>query len=397
MPRRPRFRRLRRLALFSGVLTVTACLLSAAHTNAPLAAYADSPQSERGVFRNPVPKPADGLLKTLGIVWNVLLNKPADAVPAAAPPVLALTRAQLEAAPDRSLFRLGHSTMLIKLRGGFWITDPVFAERASPVQWLGPKRFHAPPIALEDLPPLRGVILSHDHYDHLDRDTVRRLARTTEVFLTPLGVGDRLVAWGVDPAKVYQFDWWQGATIDGVRFTATPAQHFSGRGLFDGNKTLWASWVIVDNAHADATPGDAADADGLRVFFSGDTGYFDGFKEIGRRFGPFDVTLMETGAYDPQWPYVHMQPEQTVQAHQDLRGRWLLPMHNGTFDLAMHGWTEPFERVSALAAQRGIALTTPRMGERLDLAAPHAATPWWRGVDAVVDTRVALANAGAAR
>ena len=385
----PRLPRLRRLALLTGILLVSACLLSAAKTTLPLATYEGSPQFADGVFRNPVPKPADGVRKTLGIIWNVLLNKPADATPKAAPPVLALTRAQLEAAPDRSLFRLGHSTMLIKLRGGFWITDPVFAERASPVQWMGPKRFHAPPIALAVLPPLRGVILSHDHYDHLDRDTVVQLAKTADVFLTPLGVGDRLVAWGVAPEKVRQFDWWQGTSIDGVQFTATPAQHFSGRGLFDGNKTLWASWVIVDAARRDVV-----DDSELRVFFSGDTGYFDGFKEIGRRFGPFDVTLMETGAYDPQWPYVHMQPEQTVQAHQDLRGRWLLPVHNGTFDLAMHGWTEPFERVSALAAERGIALTTPRMGERLDLSAPHAAMPWWRETEDVSHVLAATAADG---
>lgn len=349
---------------------MSACLLSTAKTNLPIASYAGSPQAADGRFRNPAPKPDQGLGKTLGIVWNVLFNKPADAVPDTPVPVEALTRAQLEAAPDRSLFRLGHSTMLIKLRGGFWITDPVFAQRASPVQWLGPKRFHAPPIALGELPPLRGVILSHDHYDHLDRDTILRLADTTGVFLAPLGVGDRLMAWGVDPGKVRQFDWWQGVVIDGVQFTATPAQHFSGRGLFDGDRTLWASWVIVDAA--------TAQAPGLRLFFSGDTGYFDGFRDIGRRLGPFDVTLLETGAYDAQWPYVHMQPEQTVQAHQDLRGRWLLPMHNGTFDLALHGWREPFERVLALSEARGIALATPRMGERLDLSAPHGGTRWWR-------------------
>lgn len=358
---------MRRVLLTSGALLVTACLLSAAKTNLPVDDHPASPQAAEGRFRNPAPKPADGLGKTLGIVWNVLLNKPKTSVPSAPIPVERLTRADLEAAPDRSLFRLGHSTMLIKLRGDFWITDPVFAERASPVQWMGPKRFHAPPIALEDLPQLRGVLLSHDHYDHLDRDTVLKLAKTTEVFLTPLGVGDRLIAWGVDASKVRQFDWWEGTTIDGVQFTATPAQHFSGRGLFDGNKTLWASWVIVDS--------------NLRLFFSGDTGYFDGFKEIGRRFGPFDVTMMETGAYDPQWPYVHMQPEQTVQAHVDLRGRWLLPVHNGTFDLAMHDWTDPFERVLALSDARGIALTTPRMGERLDLSAPSVATRWWREVE----------------
>ena len=131
----------------------------------------------------------------------------------------------------------------------------------------------------------------------------------------------------------------------GLTLTATPAQHFSGRSLFDGNSTLWASWVIVD--------------DDLRVFFSGDTGYFDGFRTIGERLGPFDVTLIETGAYDAQWPYVHMQPEETVQAHIDLRGRWLVPIHNGTFDLAMHRWQEPFERVTALAIVRGVDLSTP--------------------------------------
>ncbi|HWT34915.1 MAG TPA: MBL fold metallo-hydrolase [Paraburkholderia sp.] len=330
-----------------------------------------SPQHDGERFRNVKPRPVEGFGKTLRIAWNVLLNKPEGTMPSAELPVDPLTRADLDAAPDGSLFRLGHSTMLLKLRGQFWLTDPVFAERASPFKRMGPKRFHAPPIAREDLPPLRGVILSHDHYDHLDRETVLALAGTTGVFLTPLGVGDRLIEWGVDASKVRQFDWWQGVEIEGVQFTATPAQHFSGRSLFDGNSTLWASWVIVD--------GD------LRVFFSGDTGYFDGFRTIGERLGPFDVTLMETGAYDAQWPYVHMQPDHTVQAHIDLRGRWLVPIHNGTFDLAMHRWQDPFERVVGLAAVHGIALATPRMGERLDLNAPHRGERWWRAVLDVVD------------
>ncbi|SEK09136.1 L-ascorbate metabolism protein UlaG, beta-lactamase superfamily [Paraburkholderia diazotrophica] len=330
-----------------------------------------SPQHDGQRFRNVKPKPAQGLRKRLRIMWNVLLNKPDGTMPSGPLPVDPLTRADLDAAPDRSLFRLGHSTLLLKLRGQFWLTDPVFAERASPFRRMGPKRFHAPPIARDALPPLRGVILSHDHYDHLDRETVLALAETTGVFLTPLGVGDRLIEWGIDASKVRQFDWWQGVEIDGVQFTATPAQHFSGRSLFDGNSTLWASWVIVD--------GD------LRVFFSGDIGYFDGFKTIGERLGPFDVTLLETGAYDAQWPYVHMQPDDTVQAHIDLRGRWLVPIHNGTFDLAMHRWQEPFERVVGLAAARGIALATPRMGERLHLASPHRGERWWREVVEVVD------------
>ncbi|SAK52924.1 Zn-dependent hydrolase of the beta-lactamase fold-like protein [Caballeronia hypogeia] len=325
-----------------------------------------SPQHDGERFRNVKPRPVEGFGKTLRIMWNMLLNKPRNTAPAQAPVVDTLTRAQLDAAPDRSLYRLGHSTLLFKLRGAYWLTDPVFGERASPFKRVGPKRFHAPPIALEDLPPLAAVILSHDHYDHLDRDTVLALDATTQVFLTPLGVGDRLIEWGIDASKVRQLDWWQSAQVDGLALTATPAQHFSGRSLFDGNSTLWASWVIAD--------------DDLRVFFSGDTGYFDGFRTIGERLGPFDVTLIETGAYDPQWPYVHMQPEETVQAHIDVRGRWLVPIHNGTFDLAMHPWQEPFERVTGLALARGVGVATPRMGERLDLEAPHRGERWWREV-----------------
>lgn len=325
-----------------------------------------SPQHDGTRFRNVRPRPQEGFTKTLGIAWNVLFRKPQGTAPAGAFPVDALSRADLDAAPDRSLYRLGHSTLLLKLRAEYWLTDPVFGERASPFKRMGPKRFHAPPIALADLPPLRGVILSHDHYDHLDRETVLALDARTGVFLTPLGVGERLIEWGIDAAKVRQLDWWQSEEVAGIKFTATPAQHFSGRSLFDGNSTLWASWVI-------------ADAD-LRVFFSGDTGYFDGFREIGERLGPFDVTLIETGAYDAQWPYVHMQPEETVQAHLDLRGRWLVPIHNGTFDLAMHRWQEPFERVTGLSLARGVALATPRMGERLDLAQPQRGERWWREV-----------------
>jgi L-ascorbate metabolism protein UlaG (beta-lactamase superfamily) len=365
------------MASLTALLRRTLGLDTAEHSRASFGA---SPQHDGARFRNVKPRPVEPAGKGLSIAWNLLVNKPRGTVPGAALPVEHLTREQLDAAPDRSLFRLGHSTLLLKLRGQFWLTDPVFAERASPFRRFGPKRFHAPPIALDALPPLRGVILSHDHYDHLDRETVCALAATTGVFLTPLGVGDRLIEWGVDAAKVRQFDWWEGAEVDGVTFTATPAQHFSGRSLFDGNSTLWASWVIVD--------------DDLRVFFSGDTGYFDGFREIGERLGPFDVTMLETGAYDAQWPYVHMQPEETVQAHIDLRGRWLMPVHNGTFDLAMHRWQEPFERVTELAAVRKIPLATPRMGERLALDAPHRGESWWRPV---VETAEAGGESKAAR
>lgn len=324
-------------------------------------------RQHEGHFTNHAPVQRGGLRKSLGIFWKMLFQKPRNTRPAGKIPVQPLTREQLEAAPDHSVYRLGHSTVLLKMRGKFWLTDPVFAERASPFSWAGPKRFHQPPISLQALPVIEAVILSHNHYDHLDRKAVLELADKTRCFLAPLGVGDTLMKWGVDASKVRQLDWWQGTEVDGIRFVATPAQHFSGRGLFDGNQTLWCSWVMIDNAR--------------RIFFSGDTGYFDGFKRIGEQYGPFDLTLMETGAYNVDWAYVHMQPEQTLQAHLDLKGRWLLPIHNGTFDLAFHAWHEPFDRIMALAWERNVSIATPAMGQAFNLAQPDRGHAWWLDVE----------------
>ncbi|HEY2976767.1 MAG TPA: MBL fold metallo-hydrolase [Burkholderiaceae bacterium] len=341
-------------------------------------AHPESPQQHDGRFRNAVPAEPPGWRKTLAITWRFLFDKPDDTVPPQAVPMQPLTAAQLQAAPDRSLYRLGHSTLLLKLDGAFWLTDPVFSERASPLQWMGPKRFHSPPIAIDELPPIEGVILSHDHYDHLDHDAIVKLAPKVRHFITPLGVGDRLIAWGVDAAKVQQLDWWQSTDVNGVRFVATPAQHFSGRGLNDRNSTLWASWVILG--------GD------LRLFFSGDTGYHADFRRIGERYGPFDVTMLETGAYDPQWPDVHMQPHETLQAHLDLRGRSLLPVHNGTFDLAMHAWDDPFERIVELAEAKGVPVITPMMGEAVALRQPQNGNAWWRALREPEKLRTAEAS-----
>ncbi|TWI63029.1 L-ascorbate metabolism protein UlaG (beta-lactamase superfamily) [Pseudoduganella lurida] len=325
-----------------------------------------SPQLQNGRFRNPARMHRGSLAKMLGIMWRALFDKPADTVPVAPIPVQALTRAAIEAAPDNTVFRLGHSTVLLKLNGGLWLTDPVFGKRASPFPFMGPARFHAPPLTIDELPPLAGVILSHDHYDHLDHAAVVALAGKTQYFVTPLGVGDRLVQWGVPAEKIRQMDWWRGVRLDGISLTCTPAQHFSGRSLTDGNSTLWCSWVIDSGSH--------------RVFFSGDSGYFRGFKAIGDQFGPFDLTMIETGAYDANWPDVHMQPEQTLQAHIDLRGQVLLPIHNGTFDLAFHAWHEPLDRIAALADARGERLATPVIGQGIGLAAPHVDVRWWQGL-----------------
>ncbi len=328
------------------------------HLSAPSA-----PRSRDGRFRNPVKMHKMGFFKSLGVMLRFMFDKPKDTVPTLPIPVHAITQQQLLDAPDRSLFRLGHSTVLLKLNGNFWLTDPVFSERASPVQWAGPQRFHKPPISIVELPPIKGVILSHDHYDHLDYAAVKQLAAKTEHFITTLGVGDRLISWGISASKVQQLSWWQSTYVAGLKLVATPAQHFSGRGLSDRNKTLWASFVIEDRD--------------VRIFFSGDSGYFDGFKEIGNRYGPFDLTMVETGAYDPQWPDVHMQPEESLQAHIDLQGKVLLPIHNGTFDLSLHAWHDPFDRITQLAAERRLPIATPEIGLQLDIVHPHAETKWW--------------------
>jgi len=332
--------------------------------NITMTCLAYNAADSRPVYRNDAPRQQPGFLKMVKVLWDFTFNKPANTVPDHALPVRALTREVLLAAPDNTLYRLGHSTILMKLNGEFWLTDPVFSKRASPVQWAGPARFHAPPIGIAELPPIKGVILSHNHYDHLDYAAIRELEAKTEYFLAPLGVGDTLVSWGVPAAKVKQLGWWESTMAGSLKLIATPAQHFSGRTLWDGNKTLWASWVI--------------ESDDLKVFFSGDTGYFKGFKEIGDKFGPFDLTLVETGAYDPNWPDIHMQPRESMQAHIDLRGKVMLPIHNGTFDLSMHSWDDPFEKITALAAARGQTLATPAIGEALDIAQPQATGAWWR-------------------
>jgi len=324
-----------------------------------------------GRYFNHKPMQRAGFLKTLRIFWNAMVNKPRHTRPVGEIPVQPLSRQQLLAAPNNTVYRLGHSTVLLKLRDQYFLTDPVFAERASPIQWAGPQRFHQPPISLHELPPLKAVILSHNHYDHLDHMTIGVLKDKAEHFIAPLGVGDTLIEWGVPAEKVQQLDWWQSTEIHGIRFVATPAQHFSGRTLRDGNQTLWASWVMIDGEQ--------------RIFFSGDTGYHAGFKLIGEQYGPFDLTLMETGAYNVDWPDVHMQPEETLQAHIDVRGKWLLPIHNGTFDLAMHAWHEPFDRILALAWDRSISITTPEMGQPFYIDYPSRGEAWWMKVEKAVE------------
>ncbi|MGE0329853.1 MAG: MBL fold metallo-hydrolase [Ramlibacter sp.] len=319
-------------------------------------------------FQNP-PNPNAKPHRSTREIWTrLLLEKKNDTVPVDPIPVRMLDRAALAALDGSAnhIIRLGHSSHLLKLRGKWWLIDPVFGERVSPVSWAGPMRFHPSPLALADVPPIEGLVLSHDHYDHLDLPTIEALKDRVQRYFVPLGVGQRLRAFGVPVDRIEEMDWWQERQWGEVTVTATPAQHFSGRTLWDRNRTLWASWALKSGSE--------------RIFYSGDTGYFPGFKEIAQKLGPIDMALMENGAYDSYWPTVHMSPEETVQAFQDLGARTLYLVHNSTFDLAFHTWKDPLERVAALAQQRGIALATPEIGEVLTLGKPRENRKWWEGL-----------------
>lgn len=330
--------------------------------------YARSPQYHGCGFRNmanPDALPSQSVFK---IYARMLMESKIGTVPVDPIPMQPLSPQQLEALDNQKnhVVRLGHSSHLLKLQGRYWLIDPVFSERASPFQWLGPRRFHPTPIALDALPALAGVILSHDHYDHLDAATTEYLNGKVQRYFVPLGVGGRLQGMGVPADRITELDWWQSVPLGSVTVTATPAQHFSGRTLTDRDQTLWASWVIQSGPD--------------RIFYSGDSGYFPGFRQIGQRFGGFDLALMENGAYDTYWPAVHMTPEQTFQAFKDLNAKVLYGVHNSTFDLAFHTWQDPLERLAALAAQGQVELATPLIGEVLTVGEPRHNRLWWQGL-----------------
>jgi L-ascorbate metabolism protein UlaG (beta-lactamase superfamily) len=266
---------------------------------------------------------------------------------------------------------LGHSSLMINMDGYRILTDPVFENKLT---LMGPARFNKEfPLDLKELKGIDLVLISHDHYDHLSKSSIQVLTPLTKRFIVPLAVGKRLVAWGVPEDKIVELDWWKSHPFDsGLTITATPARHFSGRGIGDRNSTLWASYVI-------SSPG-------FRVFYSGDSGYFPGFREIGEKFGPFDVTFLECGAYNELWHFVHMFPEETVKAHQDLKGRVLHPIHWGTFNLSLHPWFDPMQRLARAAQQYNIEIATPMAGETLVFGNGHLGSSWWEEKSGQGDT-----------
>lgn len=259
---------------------------------------------------------------------------------------------------------LGHASALVSLGGSLILLDPVWSERCSPSQFVGPQRLHPVPFALGELPTISAVVISHDHYDHLDMATIKELVALQDCpFVVPLGIGAHLERWGVPARRIVELDWTESYAVDDVTLTAVAAQHFSGRGLRrDG--TLWASWVL--------------ESDAGKVYFSGDTGYFSGFSEIGSAHGPFDVALMAVGMYDPAWRSIHLDPEEAVTAAEELGARLAVPIHWCTFSLAPHPWAEPVERFLKAASGTSLGVAVPTVGQPVDVGAPPELNPWWR-------------------
>ncbi|HEX4722389.1 MAG TPA: MBL fold metallo-hydrolase [Pseudonocardiaceae bacterium] len=320
----------------------------------------ESPQYQDGTFHNAAKTTTmsrDGMRDTIReLIFGRQQRGPVGVVPMID---------RVESATDgMHVTWYGHSSALVELDGARVLFDPVWGERVSPSAHVGPRRLHPVPVPLDKLPNVDAIVISHDHYDHLDLPSVRTLLRTQSApFVVPLGVGAHLRRWQVPPDRIVELDWWQSFEVAGLELVATPAQHFSGR-LFKRDGTLWTSWAVLGRTR--------------RAFYTGDSGYFDGYREIGARYGPFDVSLVQIGAYGPGWPAIHMTPEEGVAAHLDVQADVLVPVHWATFNLALHAWSEPADRVWRESKARDVRLAVPRPGERIDVDHPPAVDGWWQ-------------------
>jgi L-ascorbate metabolism protein UlaG (beta-lactamase superfamily) len=362
-------------SLSSGLRALRPAAFGADPSGERLARIRRSPHFKDGVFQNP-----GGTARTLSSSSRVDFAKAffdKDERPLRAPkgtvPVHATTLADISGPPATGLRLtwMGHSSVLAEIDGQRVLFDPVWGERCSPFPFVGPKRLHPVPLPLAALGPVDVVVISHDHYDHLDMPTIKALADTDTLFAVPLGVGAHLEYWGVSADRLRELDWNEATKVGGLTLTATPARHFCGRGPRSTQHTLWASWCVAGEEH--------------RIYHSGDTGYFEGFKDIGAEHGPFDATMIQIGAYSDFWPDIHMTPEEGMRAHLDLQGGQphgvMMPIHWATFTLATHPWAAPGEGTVAAGRVTGSRTALPRPGEPFEPTAETVPSdPWWRGV-----------------
>ena len=350
------------LILTGSAFTINTVLSAAQYDlgDNPLNKIQASPQYKDGKFTN---SRTLEMSPSFGMIKKYLFGKEQRS-PEAALPQKQIDLSLLESA-DSSYLKVtnaGHSSLLIHMDGYRILTDPVYEAKISSV---GPTRFNEEiPIDPTELRDIDVVVISHNHYDHLNKYSIKTIHSEVSRFIVPLGVGAQLEKWGVPREKITELDWWDSYDFDEkLTITSTPSQHFSGRGLTDRNKTLWTSYVIATLDH--------------NIYFSGDSGYFDGFKTIGKKFGPFDIAFMECGAYNLEWADVHMFPEETVQASLDLKAHFVWPIHWGTFNLALHDWFDPMKRVTLAAEANGVRLLTPIFGQVVEYPGRMQTEKWW--------------------
>lgn len=300
------------------------------------------------------------------VMWTFFFHKNPRATPPGPLPTrvldsLAITRKTPEMV---RVTWFGHSASLVEIAGQNILLDPMLSIEMGPVGWATPRRYNRTlAIAPEKLPPIAAVLISHDHYDHLDYATIRKIKDKVGHFYVPLGIGPHLRRWGVPAARIVEMNWGDSAKLPGLVLRCTPSRHFSGRGLGNRNSTLWCSWVMQTLAK--------------RVFYTGDGGYGPHFAAIGQQFGPFDLALVECGQYNDSWADIHMRPEQSVQAARDVRAAVMLPVHWGAFTESLHAWNEPVIRATTEAARLGQMLTTPHLGEPVTLGTALPQERWW--------------------
>jgi len=325
----------------------------------------DQYNKEKGVFENRRPTLIDEMKKK-SMSFKLLkewFSTRKNSVPLSLlPEIKPNLKDFMNSSSDLKIIWFGHSTFLLNMDGTIVLVDPVFGNSAAPFSFMV-KRFQPPVLNLEELPKIDIVLISHDHYDHLEMESIKYFKDKDVTFVTPLGVGSYLKGWGVDSNNIIEKDWWQSIILKGVEFTAAPAQHFSGRDGIHNNETLWASWIIKSSHH--------------NLYFSGDSGYDTHFKEIGERYGPFDVTFLENGQYNKNWKYVHMFPSEAIEAFKDLKGRKLFPVHWGMFELSLHSWFDPIQKISKLAKENNINLLAPKIGQVVNASKNTEIEYWW--------------------
>ncbi|WP_234424302.1 MBL fold metallo-hydrolase [Aquimarina sp. Aq107] len=332
--------------------------------------YASSKNYKDGKFINTNEVKLDMSLSDMGKSLIGYLKSQPNTVPKDNLPIKEVDSLDIvEFKKESSLIWFGHSSFLLQVNHKNILIDPMLGNVPAPHPLLGGKRFSKSlPIEIEKMPKIDAVLISHDHYDHLDYGSIQKLKGKVTMFYTPLGVGIHLQKWGIEKERIIELDWWEEIMFEEIKFICTPAQHFSGRGLADRAKTLWSSWIIQ--------------SDKENIFFSGDSGYADHFKQIGEKYGPFDFAMIECGQYNEMWPDIHMFPEETAQAGLDVRAKVIMPIHWSGFKLAMHTWKDPIERVSKKAKELNISMITPIIGESIFLKENNnLKKSWWENIE----------------